>query len=100
MHAPGLREMLEAGDHVGLQRLLLEEPQELREEVDGTGRLPLELLCTLPGLEPGSPRAGDYVTCLEVLLAAGADPRTVQVAGPAARNPDAARLLADAGARF
>jgi hypothetical protein len=98
MQVVGVRELLEAGDHVALQRLLLEEPQLAMEEVPGTGRRPLELACSLPALEPGSPRAGDVVTCLEVLLAAGADPRELSVRGPAARNPDAARLLAQAGA--
>jgi hypothetical protein len=82
-----VRELLEAGDHVGLQRLLLEEPQLVTEEVPGTGRRPLELVCALPALEPGSPRAGDLVTCIEVLLAAGADPRALSVRGPATRNP-------------
>ena len=97
-----LAALLEQGDHMELQRLVLEEPPLIRADVPGYGVTPLCVLCASPRLEPGDPLADDLVTCIEVLLAAGARPdqrcgETSAVA-LAARHPDALQLLLDAGA--
>jgi hypothetical protein len=103
----GLASALAAGDAIELGRIVTEDPDVLRHEVRGTGLAPLCAACLSPGLAPGSPVAPGLVECIEVLLASGADPnQACQTAdGPvlplaaAARNPQAARLLRDAGAR-
>jgi hypothetical protein len=100
--AAALAALLERGDHMELQRLVLEEPPLIRAAVPGYGVPPLCVLCASPHLELGDPLADDLVTCIEVLLAAGADP--AQRCGPvtavtlAASHPDALQLLLDAGA--
>ncbi len=97
-----LAALLEQGDHMELQRLVLEEPPLVRADVPGRGVPPLCVVCASPHLVPGDPLADDLVTCIEVLLASSADPgqrcgSTTAVA-LAARHPDALQLLLDAGA--
>jgi hypothetical protein len=67
---------------------------------------PLSVICFSPELAPESPLAPSLVGCIEVLIAAGEDPnethetadgRVAALAG-ASRNPEAARLLLEAGA--
>jgi ankyrin repeat protein len=108
---PPMARILDAGDHVELQRLVLEEPPLVTEEIPGTGKRPLSYACFSSHLAPSEPHAGDLVTCIEVLLAAGADPNethrteagdvpAVHGAARVARNPEAVRLLLEAGARL
>ena len=70
----GLAALLEQGDHMELQRLVLEEPPLVRAVVPGYGVSPLCVVCASPRLVPGDALADDLVTCIEVLLAAGANP--------------------------
>lgn len=100
--AVGLAALLEQGDHMELQRLVLEEPPLVQAVVPGHGVSPLCVVCASPRLVPGDALADDLVTCLEVLLAAGASPAqrcgTTTAVALAARHPDALQLLLDAGA--
>jgi hypothetical protein len=100
--AGGIGSALAAGDAIAL---VTEDPDVLRGDVAGTGLSPLCAACFAPGLVPGSPIAAGLVECIEVLLAAGADPHeacrtpdaeVLPLVG-ASRNPDAARLLLEAG---
>jgi hypothetical protein len=101
-----IAQVLAAGDDVELGRLVTEDPDLLCRDVPGTSMRPLSVICFSPDLVPESALAPSLVACLEVLVASGEDPNeTHQTAdGPvpalvgAARNPDAARLLREAGA--